>query len=288
MPERPKRAEDYDPQTHGLARAGLLHLATVFGDLLDDMLVVGGLVPGLIAPVPTDDAIIEAHVGTRDVDIALSLALLDEERYTEIAKRLRRAGFEPDVNDRDHPTVQRWVLHAGWHVTVDFLIPPTASVEPGKIQHLGNGLGALVTRGLTDADRTRVRMRLDGLTLNEEVATRNVWVCGPAGFVILKALAFRNRGEGKDAYDLFYVIKHHADRPEGVAATIARLRASEPAEPEAIEDALRILHEDFGDVDSVGPKRAGEFLSDGREAEVAADVVAHVVALLREIERLAR
>ena len=56
MPEGPKHADDDDSHMLGLARAGLLHLATVIGDYLDDMLVVGGLVPGLIAPVPTDDA----------------------------------------------------------------------------------------------------------------------------------------------------------------------------------------------------------------------------------------
>ena len=66
----------------------------------------------------------------------------------------------------------------------------------------------------------------------------------------------QTRGEGKDAYDLFDVLKHHADRPERIAATIASLRAIEPAEPDAIKDALRILREDFGIVTGTGPKRA--------------------------------
>ena len=288
MPEGPKRADDYDAQTHELARAGLLRLAAVLGDLLDHMLVIGGLVPGLIAPPPPDDATVEAHVGTRDVDIGLSLALLDEQRYAEIAKRLRGAGFKPDLNEKGNPTPWRWVLRADGHITVDFLIPPTIDAAPGETQFLPNGFGAVATRGLTDAARTRVRVQVDARTLNDEDASRSVWVCGPAGFVVLKALAFRNRGEGKDAYDLFYVLKHHADRPEGIAATIARLRENEPAEPDAIEGALQILREDFGIVTGTGPKRAGEFLSDGHEAEVAADVVAHVAALLREVERLAR
>ncbi len=288
MPEGPKRADDYDAQTHELARAGLLHLATVLGDLLDDMLVIGGLVPGLIAPPPPDDATVEAHVGTRDVDIGLSLALLDDQRYAEIAKRLHRAGFRPDLNDVGNPTPWRWVLRADGQMTVDFLMPPTIDAAPGKTQHLGNGFGALATRGLTDAARTRVRVRIDARTLKDERATRDVWVCGPAGFVILKALAFRNRGEGKDAYDLFYVLKHHVDRPEGIAAGLASVRANDPAEPEAIEDAVQVLRDDFSVANGTGPKRAGAFLSDGREADVAADVVAHVAVLLREIERLAR
>lgn len=201
------------------------------------MLVIGGLVPGLIAPPPPDDATVEAHVGTRDVDVGLSLALLDDERYTEIAKRLRGAGFEPDLNENGNPTPWRWVLRADGRITVDFLIPPSRNAAPGETQFLGNGFGAVAARGLTDAARTRVRVQVDAGTLNDERATRDVWVCGPAGFVILNALAFRNRGEGKDAYDLFYVLKHHVDRPEGIAAALASVRANDPSEPEAIEDA---------------------------------------------------
>ena len=32
-------------------------------------------------------------------------------------------------------------------------------------------------------------------------------MCGPGAFVVLKALAFRDRGEPKDAYDLVYVLR---------------------------------------------------------------------------------
>lgn len=40
-----------------------------------------------------------------------------------------------------------------------------------------------------------------------EDATRDVWVCGPGAHVVLKAPAFASRGENKDAYDLFYVVR---------------------------------------------------------------------------------
>jgi predicted nucleotidyltransferase len=42
-----------------------------------------------------------------------------------------------------------------------------------------------------------------------ERASREIWVCGPGAFVVLKALAFRTRGENKDAYDLYYVIRNY-------------------------------------------------------------------------------
>lgn len=281
MPDVPKRADQYDAQTLELARGGLLHLATVLGDHLDEVMVIGGLVPSLIAPPPPDDPHAEPHLGTRDVDVALALSILDDDRYHAIAERLRAAGFAPDVNENGNPTFQRWVLDAAANVTVDFLIPTTTDTEPGKVKKLDPTLGAVATRGLADAFRTRVPVILSGRTLANETTERTVFVCGPAGFVVLKALALRNRGDAKDAYDLYYVLKHHPDRPEGIAAALARLGAGTLHEPDALEDALTFLAEDFATIDHIGAARAGAFLGNTPDPAVAADVVAHVGALLR-------
>ena len=57
-----------------------LHVATVLGDLLQtELTVVGGLVPSLLIPQSSLPAAAEAHCGTLDVDLGLSLALLDEQ-----------------------------------------------------------------------------------------------------------------------------------------------------------------------------------------------------------------
>lgn len=38
-----------------------------------------------------------------------------------------------------------------------------------------------------------------------------MWVSGPGAFVVLKGLAFRLRGENKDAYDLVYVLLEYGN-----------------------------------------------------------------------------
>lgn len=49
---------------------------------------------------------------TKDLDLGLSLQLLDREGYKEISRRLKDAGFRPDVNEETgHPTRQRWMIH---------------------------------------------------------------------------------------------------------------------------------------------------------------------------------
>ena len=63
----------------------------------------------------------------------------------------------------------------------------------------------LLTPGLNLAFLDRRWATLSGVTWSGEQVTRAIPVCGTGAFTILKALAFRNRGENKDTYDLFYV-----------------------------------------------------------------------------------
>ena len=104
MPEKPKRAADYPSEQVALVRAVCLYVATELGDLMDDLVVVGGLVPSLLidpGALPEGTA---AHVGILDLDVGLKLALLDEGRYQTLTERLRDSGFEPDENDEGRPT----------------------------------------------------------------------------------------------------------------------------------------------------------------------------------------
>jgi len=107
MMVKPLYASEYSKVQTELVRRTTLYVATKLGDLLDEVVVVGGLVPSLLIPEETLPAGLEAHVGTRDLDLGLGLALLNEERYENFSERLRRAEFRPDVNEKGNPTPQR-------------------------------------------------------------------------------------------------------------------------------------------------------------------------------------
>lgn len=115
-----------------------------------------------------------------------------------------------------------------------------------------------------------------GKTIFGEQAIREVWVCGPGAFVVLKALAFRDRGENKDAYDLFYLVKHFGAGVENVGNCLLPLLG----DPEA-RQALQVLRDDFLDHDGVGPLRVAEFLQGGVDDEIQADVVGFINLLLK-------
>jgi predicted nucleotidyltransferase len=124
------------------------------------------------------------------------------------------------------------------------------------------------------AFRDRIKVVLSGRTLFAEEAHREVWVCGPGAFIVMKALAFRGRGENKDAYDLAYLLRNHAAGIRDVANRLGPLLDDAEA-----ARALTCLDEDFATVDSVGPRRVAEFLDVGNE-EVQADAWAAVRDLL--------
>ena len=276
MADKPKRASEYKSEHLELVRETCLYVATKLGDLMDEVVVVGGLAPSLLIDQGKLPEGTSAHVGTMDLDVGLKLALLDDRRYVTLTERLRGANFLPDQSDEGRPTRQRWKMSGTGGVTVDFLIPPSRPEDQGgKLRDIESDFAAVIAPGLMCAFQDRRRVRIDGRTILGEKAAREVWVCGPGAFVVLKALAFRGRGENKDAYDLYYLVRNFGDGIEDVATCLRPLLSDLEA-----QRALQILRDDFLDYEGVGPRRVAEFLQGGPNADIQADVAGFVKALL--------
>src|SRR4051794_9213280 len=99
MERKPTVAAGDSPAAVQLVHAASLYIATKLGDLRDDVVIVGSLVPSLIVPQLPPPVGKPPHIGTMDVDLGLAVAILDEQRYHELCARLRSAGFAPDVNE---------------------------------------------------------------------------------------------------------------------------------------------------------------------------------------------
>ena len=99
MPEKPNTAAGYPSDQVARVKATCLYLATKLGDLMPELVVVGGLVPSLLIDQENLPGSVTAHVGTMDLDLGLAFALVGEARYQEVAERLRNAKFTPDKND---------------------------------------------------------------------------------------------------------------------------------------------------------------------------------------------
>lgn len=277
MTDKPTTAAGYGGGQTELVRATCLYVATKLGDVMDELVVVGGLVPSLLVKQEGLPTGVDSHVGTMDLDMGLAVALLAGGRYRTLTERLRRAGFEQDISDRGHPTRQRWRIAGRKRITVDFLISPSLPGDRGgALRNIEEDFAAIIAPGLHLAFRDRERVEIGGETIFGERATRSISVCGPGAYVVLKSLAFRLRGENKDAYDLYYVVRNYGAGVDDVASRLKPLLGDPSA-----TDALRFLREDFGDHDGVGARRVAEFLLDSPDDDVQADVAGFVRELLR-------
>ncbi len=283
MAEKPLTRWGYDAEETRQVVASTLSIAVVLGDLLDEVCIVGGLVPTLLIDYGRETTDEGGHCGTNDLDVGLTLAVLDDERYKEIAERLREAGFGHDQTDEGRAVIQRWTME-NLNVTIDFLIPPVEDEQRGgAIKHLESDFGAIVAPGLPLAFDERELVDLDGATLAGDRATRSVPVCGPAAYVVLKALAFRRRGTRKDAYDPGYVL---ANWDPGIRDVAERMAGHAATDPDTVAEALAYLRDDYDTIDHVGPRSVARFLDSGDEDAVAADARGRVDDLLRACAEL--
>lgn len=253
---KPDHRSGYTSEDLEQARAALLTMGVTLGAYLGDLCIVGGLVPSLLIEPTGGSSPHDPHPGTNDLDVGLSIGLLNEERYTAISKRLRSEGFEAGANDAGNLTPQTW-RHPRLRITIDFLVPQTSSQqERMRVQHLESDFGAFVIPGLDIAFDDLRPVELSGETLRGERASRTFQVCGPATFVVLKALAFGDRGEPKDAFDLVYVLRYSEGRGRAIADRLVQLRGAHGA---LIEHALNLLDRDFAELDNPGPRRSASF-----------------------------
>ncbi|TDQ04990.1 nucleotidyl transferase AbiEii/AbiGii toxin family protein [Labedaea rhizosphaerae] len=196
----------------------------VLGFAGDGSTIIGGLVPTLLVPV-VDPAYAKPHVGTRDVDLCLSIALLEEgaEGYERMETQLRQNGFEPS------DVTFRWLHPSG--TEVEFFCPAGKGRVAGRMyrprpgrgrQTMGSRLTALALNAgeLLTAERRLVK-RTVPLPGGAGLMDFEFPVTGPAGFMAAKVAALVERNKDKDAYDLVWLLDAWPGGPAGLAQEIA-------------------------------------------------------------------
>jgi hypothetical protein len=253
---------DYD--THGLDRilGETAHVLRIIGFAGDGLTIIGGLVPTLLVPV-IDPAFGQPHVGTRDIDLCLSIALIEDgaHGYERMETQLRQAGFKPGSS------TFRWTHPSG--TEVEFFCPagqgrPAGRMHrppagPGK-QTFGARLTALALNSgeLLTADR-HLRRRTVELPGEGGLIEFDFPVTGPAGFISAKVAALAGRDKAKDAYDLVWLLDAWPGGPEAVATEIAQgVAATLPGAVSRIREQLTTA---FASEDHHGPRAHARFVA---------------------------
>ncbi len=235
--------------------ASLFHL--LGGVAAKHLVIVGGLVPPLLVPQAAD-----AHIGSADIDLCLSLAITGgttREYYHSIEEALAPY-FEPERSSGF-----RWCKKdsaPGLPLVLNFLAPlaeddtlladgTRALDEETAAKNAGPRLRPLPIRagGLIDEDA--LSSTLEGVQLVYRPGARaDVRIAGPVGFLAAKADALEGRDDSKDGYDVSWWCLNA--RPSG--AEVAALVTERPAfKQELFQESVAQLHAAFRAPDYPGP-----------------------------------
>jgi len=267
---------DYDEVTTARCERALVTILGDIGPWGERVYLAGGLAPRYIVGSLPEGA--RPHVGTTDLDLVIGLAVGDESpgAYRTLENNLRKAGFKDE-------TSFRWTKQVDdVTVMVEFMCE-TDQVEPGKIykpkEGTGSGLGAFNVRGAQLVTRDFMEVEIEAQRLDHGGRSRvTVRVANILSYTVLKILAFQDRHENKDSYDLVYCLLNLNDGPEdaGRAAGASAIR-----DDAQVADALRLLAERFVDVGQDGPHAYARFLAHAGDDEEAARLRQEAVAVVR-------
>jgi hypothetical protein len=270
---------DYDAETTARCERALVTLLGDLGPWGERIYLVGGLAPRyLIGRIP-DGA--RAHIGTTDVDLVIGLALGDEtpETYRTLQNNLEKAHFK-----QGEPTFSWSRKVDGVSVVVEFLCE-TDEVEPGRIfrpkEGTGSKLGAFNVRGAQLVRHDFVEREIKAERLDDGGRSKvTVRVANLLPYTVLKILAFQDRHENKDAYDLVFTLLNSEGGPDAAGA---RCAMSPVAGHHHADEALTLLAERFGDLEQDGPSAYALFLADddADRARLRQEAVATVREFLR-------
>jgi hypothetical protein len=234
------------------------------------LVVVGGLVPPLLVPEPPTP-----HLGSADIDLALSIAITKGETsaYYRSIQEVIAPFFEPTE------AAFRWRKRdgvAGIPLLVDFLGPEieATQVEDGTLlaesdiasRNTGPLLRPLPLAAARLVDLDADIFTAEGVDLVYDPGTRaeiDVRHAGPVGFLASKADALGTRSEPKDGYDISWWCLNAKDDP----ALVAELVMERPAfEDEYFQESVALLHKAFREPDYPGPSGYAKELNPNAEA----------------------
>ena len=232
----------YTPQDTMRAESALLTVWAVLGDLTDELVLVGGLVPRYICRP-------RAHVMpavTMDVDLGVTLEL-STGQYEPTTRRLADHGFEWR-NKRFIKTV------SGVDLFLDFLADKPSETAADSVV-VDDVVGVSAFYGVRRALEVHRCVRISGRDLQGANVTETVRVCEVGPYICLKLQAYAGRSQGKDVFDLVRAIRDYDGGIEAAAALFHAERDRNLAYPHA----LRILRDRFAGRHSKGPMQYANF-----------------------------
>ena len=251
-----------------------MELVNIFGEYEEDIRIVGGWVPDLMFPG-------EGHIGSVDVDVLINHLTLHDEGYENMSRILLKNGY------REHPekyfSFIKMVEVEGvfYDVDLDILAGMYGGTQKKKRSQHVQGIKALKATGGNFAfDYPSQKISLEAKRPDGAVDVANISVIAVVPYLIMKTAAM-GRGKAKDAYDIYFLIRHY----KGGVKELAKEFQSN-AGNKLVQEMKEKLAGKFASPDHAGPRDIVDFLglTDEDEIEMTKrDAYEQMQALLRLI-----
>lgn len=265
---------DYSEGQKKAAHRVLVELVNIFKEYEDEIRIVGGWVPDLMFPG-------EGHIGSVDVDVLINHLTLADEGYQNMSRILKKNGY------MDHPhkyfsfikTVE--IDEIPYDVDVDILAGMYGGTQPKRRSQHVQGLKALKATGgnfAFDFPAQEINVEAERPDGAIDIAKINVVAIVP--YIIMKTAAL-GRGKAKDAYDIYFILKHYRGGVKALAKEFAPV-----SERNLVVEMKEKLKGKFASELHAGPKDVADFLDIEDEEEidmVKRDAYEQVQALLQLI-----
>lgn len=265
---------DYSEGQKAAAHRVLVELVNLFYEYRDDIRIVGGWVPDLMFPG-------EGHVGSVDVDLLINHIKLKDSGYLTMAKILLQNGYKEHPEKYFSFVKQVRIDGITYDVDVDILAGMYGGTQKKKRSQHVQGIKALKATGgdfAFEFDPQTVRIEAERIDGALDVARINVIAVVP--YFVMKASAM-GRGKAKDAYDLYFLIKHYQTGVDGLAKLFEDYKDSK-----TILQMKEKLAEKFASPNHAGPADVAAFLDLEDEEEIAfikRDAFEQMQALIKSI-----
>lgn len=211
-PLEPQSAADYDDRSTEAVKSVLLEIGQILSSYQGKFVVVGGLIPWLLQ---NDENM--PHVGTLDIDLGLDPLALADGEYASLIELLQVKGYRQRPDLRNFQLVRELPQEDGSgaiDVVVDFLMQRDVKVVKNR-PPLIEDFRVQEVNGADLALRFAEDFELNGTMPAGGSNQVTISVCSIPAFLAMKGFALKGRYKQKDAYDIYYAIRHY---PDGIPA----------------------------------------------------------------------
>lgn len=252
---RNKAFEYYSPIHLGKLRRVLADIYTAFGDVSENLYLVGGLVPDFL--VENKLSYLREYLGTLDIDLAIKFAVSKKGKYRNLYNILRSIGFEKQKTDDGRDVMNHSFIkyESGYKpIVLDLITDDKFEPVADKLKEIAPNVDAVKFRGvyLVFNDFITVDIGVAGTKKPVQIKIPNI-----IPFLTLKAFAYSDEenSAAKDAYDIWYTIVNFKDGPVSVKEELLKYKGNKD-----VMDAFKAIYKHFNDESSSGTKDVANIL----------------------------